>query len=234
MRCQSSDNTQYLALLLEEVYHHDDLTFFMKKTFALFFVLPLFAVGCQGPEKEGFTDQMPAQVTDTQETAEVTDTAAQSSVKHYEGSGLSFDYPGDLLIFETSHGEGSSGYELTFIKSDDGGVYTYAGPMITVEDSENSPTHLEKYQQDLQKAGQTAKVLDFSGAQAFEVSVTNDFSGEHYKTLEFIFDNPSYDSSTKWLSPYAFATFLPADVVSGGARYQEILDLFEQTVSFQK
>lgn len=199
----------------------------MKQTLALFFVLPIFAMGCQSATVQKTPDE--------QQSPTVTDqTVVQPEVKHYSDGTLSFDYPGDLLIFETSHGEGSSGHELTFIQPDKSGVYTSAGPLIAVEESENSPTHEEKYNQDLKDAGEFAQVLNFTGAQAFEMAVTNDFSGDSYKTLEFIFDNLSYDpsSSNKWFSPYYFATFSPLSSISNGKRYQEILDMFEKTVRF--
>ncbi len=195
----------------------------MKKTLALFFVLSLFALGCQGATVDETIDQMPAQVTVETET---------STVKHYtDGHGFSFDYPGDVLIFRSVVGEGGYSEELTFLEEEEDGVYGYAGPMITIRDWGEVGTAEEQYAKDQKDVGEAAEPVTLSTAEAFEVPVVDDFGGQNYTLLEFLFENSRYTPSDSSPQQYLYGV-ISRPFAASNERYQEILDLFEQTVVF--
>lgn len=192
------------------VYHRLDLTVLMKKTLALFFVLSLFALGCQ-EAPVGFKDQMPAQVTDTTE------------VKHYSGRFLSFDYPGDLSVYVEEQGEGGLADTITFVEWDEaGGVYRASGPFIRIQENWLASDGSEEFEKMRSEAEtqDTFKELALPGAQAFQVNSGGGIC-DAWDIAYFFFPRDEVQ-----------ATGVFSAGMCAGIRYQEVLDLFLKTVSF--
>ena len=200
-----------MTLLLKEVYHHGDLTLFMKKTLALFFVLSLFALGCQGVQTPVTTGEQ--QTTTTSLETEI------SEVKHYSGRCLSFDYPSDLSIYLDEQGEGALVDTITFVGWDEeGDVYRALGPVVRIQEYSGSE-EFEKMRSEAE-VQDTFKELDLPGAQAFQVNSGGGFC-DAWDIAYFLYPRDEAQ---------ALGVFSAS--MCAGSRYQEILDLFLKTVRF--
>lgn len=183
----------------------------MKKNLAFLFVLSFFMSACQTTEEV-------IEVEDEETISEET----ESEVAHYSDDYLSFDYPSDLELLVESFGEGALGENIIFIEwNETTGAYSPVGPGINVSNhASGASVEFEKDKTE----NREERVL--TGGEAY--SVFNEFTFcENYTSFHFLFTDGEED-------PYSrnefYGVFDPHSICPGD-RYQEILDMFMETVS---
>lgn len=185
----------------------------MKKLLFALFALPLLMTACQPSDPVEELEVLPVEETEAE---------AEAGVEHYSDSYLSFDYPSDLELLVESFGEGALGENITFIEWDEtSGAYVPVGPGINVSNhASGAGVEFEKDKTE----NREERVL--TGGEAY--TVFNEFTFcENYSSFHFLFTNGEED-------PYGrnefYGLFDPHSICPGD-RYQEILDMFMETVS---
>jgi hypothetical protein len=212
------------------VYDHGDLTFFMKKFLALFFVLSLFALGCQGATvEETMEGETETEIddTDVSNVVEPIPVEEESLVKHYSDEFLSFDYPKDVDLLVTSYVEGPLGETLTFITfNSTTGAYEALGAGVTLtSDGTSGRDAREQFEFD---KTDNAVDLTIENAEAYQIHYEADMC-DAYDVVHFL--TPYKTDNAYQAGLEIHGKFTPS--LCSGDDHQEVLDLFLETVSFE-
>lgn len=185
----------------------------MKKLLSVLFVLSLFATACQTTEE----------VTTVEVEEEVEE--IESSVSHYSGRYLSFDYPNDIELLVEPFGEGAIGEKISFIEWDETiQSYGLVGPGVYISNEGGSAAdEFEKNKEE------NSEELSLEGSEAY-ITYNGEVMCEPYTSAHLLFPY-DFDEKSEFYGDEMHAKFTQVWVCPGD-RYNEILNMFLETVSF--